>query len=96
MWKTRWQLGGRLTSQLGNVLARLRELVQRVACPQRDERVQLRIIGGEVRIGDSCDIVGVDGLGFRFELLHRFDGIVLCDGSRRFGVCGRPGDGRGL
>ena len=34
LYKTQnWQQGRMLTSQLGNVLARLRELVQGVACP---------------------------------------------------------------
>jgi hypothetical protein len=77
-----------LTRQLGDVLAGLRELVQCVACPERDKRVQLRIIGGEVRVCDSRDVVGVDGLGPRLELLDGFDGIVFRDGGRRFRGCG--------
>jgi len=80
--------GRMLTRQLGNILARLRELVQCVACPERDERVQLRIVGGEVGVCDSRDVVGVDGFGPRLELLDRFDGIVFCDGGGRFRGCG--------
>jgi len=78
-------LGAILTRQLGNVLACLRELVQRVAGPQRDECVQFGIVGVEVRVGDSRDVVGVDGLGLDLELLNRFDGIIFRDCGGRFG-----------
>jgi hypothetical protein len=68
-----------LTGQLGNVFACLRELVKCIACPQGHKRAQLRITGCKVRVGDSRDIVGIDGFGPRLELLNRFDRIVLSD-----------------
>jgi hypothetical protein len=86
--KSRLGTGGMLTSQLGNILAGLWELVQCVACPERDERVQLRIVGREVGVCDSRDVVGIDGFGPRLELLDGFDGIVFRDGGRGFRGCG--------
>jgi hypothetical protein len=91
----------KLTSQLSNILTSLRELLQRLVRLQRDERVQLLIVGCEVRVGDSRDVVGVDGFGPRLELLDRFGRVVLSDCGGGFGWIGDRGClgswfGRGL
>jgi hypothetical protein len=82
------QFMAKLTSQLSDVLTSLGELLQRLACLQRDKRVQLLIVGSEVRVGDSRDVVGVDGFGPRLELLDRLCWVVFSDCGGRFGWVG--------
>jgi hypothetical protein len=75
----------KLTSQLRNPRARLRELLQRLAGPQAHERVQLRIARYEVRVGHARDVVGVYCFGADLEFLDGFGWVVFCGCGGGFG-----------